>query len=59
MEEERLPEAVVAYLLKARTVEPEKLLLLANCSETIFLLGNGSLKTFPRQLIRMQQQRYC
>jgi hypothetical protein len=32
----------VAYLLKARTVEPEKQLLPENGSET-----NGSVKTFP------------
>jgi hypothetical protein len=31
----------VAYLLKARNVEPEKQPLLVNGSETKFVLGNG------------------
>jgi hypothetical protein len=31
----------VAYLLDARTVEPEKQLSLANGSETTFFLGNS------------------
>jgi hypothetical protein len=33
--------STVAYLLKARTVEPEKQPLLVNGSETTFVLGNG------------------
>jgi hypothetical protein len=32
-----IPEDIVAYLLKARTVEPVKQPLLANGSETTFL----------------------
>jgi hypothetical protein len=40
----------VAYLLKARTAEPEKQPLLANDSETRFV---------SRQWICMQQQGYC
>jgi hypothetical protein len=40
---------IVTYLLKARIAGPEKL----------SLLGNGSVNTFPRQRIHIQQKRYC
>jgi hypothetical protein len=39
----------VAYLLKAKNVEPEKQPFLANGYETTLVLGNGSVYTFPLQ----------
>jgi hypothetical protein len=48
-------KCIAAYLLKARTAESEKQPLIANGSETNLFLGNGSVNTFPRQLISMQQ----
>jgi hypothetical protein len=44
----RIRGNTVAYLLNARTVEPEKQPLLANDSDQHSFLGNGSVRTFPR-----------
>jgi hypothetical protein len=40
-------EYIVAYLLKARTVEPEKQPLLANCSEITFISMQRLCKHVP------------
>jgi hypothetical protein len=51
---------IVAYLLKARTVEPEKQSLLANGSETIFVSrqlqwNNGTTSVAKRQILNEQE----
>jgi hypothetical protein len=50
-----MEENVVAFLLKAKAVEPEKQPLLSNGSEQHYFLDNGSVGTFLRHRIRMQQ----
>jgi ParB-like chromosome segregation protein Spo0J len=46
---------IVSYLLKAKNVEPEKQLLLANGSDTAFISRQRLSKHVPRQRIRMEQ----
>jgi hypothetical protein len=47
--------AIVAYLLNASILEPEKQSLLANGSKTTFVPRQQIGKNVPRQPIRMQQ----
>jgi hypothetical protein len=50
----------VAYLLKARTVEPEKQPLLANGSEATFVSRQGSkINRFPLQQATCNNEETC